>query len=343
MERSHRRGPRRAALIASALATAIALAACGSSSSSTNSHHAGGAGAKTASDTKVIYIGGDANDPAYEAIACGARKEAKQLHVQFTAQYPAQFTPVSQTPVVNAAAAKKPSALVISPNDAKAMYAPLQQAKAAGIPIVTALNTLSDASPLAAQSLDDENAGGRAAADHIAKLAHGRHVDVAVVTYKPGASVPADTRWHNFTSEIKKYPNIHYVGAQFMSSLDPSDATQLADGLLSRDPHLFAIDGTFGFAGQGVATAVHQRGLHTDVVTYDADAGSINDLKQGLVQAVIDYDQPAVGAFALRQAVNAANGKPVTAEHAHGPIIYTKANINRPSLATTLDGNACES
>jgi ribose transport system substrate-binding protein len=263
--------------------------------------------------------------------------------VSFSTQEPAEFTPASQTPVLNAVVAQHPKGIIISPNDAKAMYPPIMQAKEAGIPVVSALNTLDDAAPLASQSISDETAGGRAAADEIAKLAGGRHVDVAVITYKPGASIPADTRWHSFESEIKKYPNIHYIGPQFMNDLDPSSATQLADGLLSRDPNLFAIDGTFGFAGQGAATAVHQRGAKTQVVTYDSDAGSINDLKQGLVKAVIDYDQPAVGAFAMQQVFNAANGKPVQKLYEHKPIVYTRANMNDPQLRGTLDTTACSS
>ncbi|WP_462185898.1 substrate-binding domain-containing protein [Frankia sp. CcWB2] len=232
-----------------------AVSACGSgeSSQSAQSTTAGKAG----NGLRFAYIGA-VEDPAYYAIACGAKIKAGKIGATVTVQYPKEFSAAAMTPILNSVLADKPDGLMISVADANAMYAPLSKAKAQGIPIVTALNTLTKKDPLASEVIADEAAGGRLSAELIAKHLGIEGGKVAGLGFTPGVSTPADQRLHNFESEIKKYPNIDYLGAE-ITDVSPQTATVKMNAILARDPDIKAIFTSFGIAAQGAVTALSQR------------------------------------------------------------------------------------
>lgn len=334
----------RAVALAAVTAALCAVAAgCGSSSKPSSTSGAANASSnsgKPEAGKTFVYLGAS-NDPAYLSIACGAKLEATRLGAQLTAQYPTAFTAAAQTPLVNSVIAGKPSGLIISPADANAMYAPLVQAKTQGVPVVTALNTLTKPDPLASQVLADETAGGAESADLVAKHLGARGGKVAMITFTPGQSVPADTRWHSFEQEIKKYPKIQYLGAQF-TDITPQTATQKMDAILARTPDVKAVVATFGIAGGGAATALRQRhaqGVY--LVTFDTRAEGVADLKSGTIAALIDYKLRLLGAQAVDQAVAATTGKPVRKIVELPPTTFTKANVSAPAYKQYLQETPC--
>lgn len=275
------------------------------------------------------YVSGEA-DPAYNTVGCGAKDAAKALGATVTQQDPTEFSPTAQSRTLNAVVARKPDGIIISPNDAAAMQAPIERAEAQGIKVTTALNTLNDASSLSSEVVNDEVAGGNAAADYLGKESKGRKVKVALITFKPKASLPADTRWHAFEKEIKKYPNITYLGPQFVADVSPSAATPVMNAILARHPDLWGVQVTFGLAGTGAVAAIRQRGKRLKVVTYDpGNPSTLKDLRSGDVSAVVAYKQRKLGAEALRQAYDAATGKPVKKKVVFAPLIYTAATTDQ--------------
>jgi ribose transport system substrate-binding protein len=302
-----------------AMLLATGLLACGDDDSDSVAA-SDGAG----QDLKFAYVSGAAS-PAYNTVGCGARDAGKELGVEVTQQDPTEFSPSAQTRTLNGVIASKPDGIIISPNDASAMLAPILQADAQGIPVTTALNTLSDSSPLKSVVVNDEEAGGKAAADFLGNAADGQEVKVAAVTFKPEASLPADTRWHAFEEQIKTYPNIDYLGAEFVQDVQPSAATPVMNAILARHPDLWGVHVTFGQAGDGAVAAIRQRRGNVKVVTYDpGNPATLKELRDGEVDAVVGYRQRKLGAEALRQAYNAATGKPVKKDVKFPPIVYTK-------------------
>lgn len=328
----------RRVLVASALASTAGLTACGSDASEdTVAGTAAGAkqvAAATAAGKEFVYVSG-VNDAAYNTVYCGVKGEAKRRGVQVSKQDPTAFSPAAQTSTVNAVIASKPAAILISPNDANAMLAPLKRAQAQGIKVVTALNTLTDATPLSASAVPDEQAGGKAAADYLGKASAGKKVKVAVITFKPKASIPADTRWHSFEDQLKKYPNIDYLGAEFVQEVSPAAATTVMNAILSRHPDVWGVDATFGAAGGGAATAISQRGKNVKLTTYDPGAPVVADgLRSGKITAAVGYGTRKLGVSALEQAYNAVSGKPVTKQITFPPVVYTKQTATPQALTT---------
>ena len=96
------------------------------------------------SDYEVVFIPGVTGDDFFHTIWLGAEEEAERLGVSIDAAGPARYEPASQIPIVNAAVARKPDAIIVAATDAEALQAPLEQAAARGIKVVTFDTSVSD-------------------------------------------------------------------------------------------------------------------------------------------------------------------------------------------------------
>jgi len=112
--------------------------------------------------------------------------------------------------------------------------------------------------------------------------------------------------------------------------------------ILAREPDLDAVVATFGRSGDGAATAIRQRGGEdVFLVTYDTNAGVVEALRRGEIDALIDYNLPALGATALDQVLAAGAGEPVEELVKLPPTVFTQANIDDPELAPALQATPC--
>ena len=196
---SHTPRPRRRSLLVlAALCSALALvvAACGDDESSGGGGSSGGK-----KSYKMTLIAGVKGDEFYITMNCGAQAKAKELGVQLDFQGPQEFDAAQQTPIVNAVAAKKPDAVLIAPTDTKALYAPIKQMADAGTKIVMVDTTLEKPDMAESQIASDNEAGGKNAAETLAKLIGGKG-KVFVVNVKPGIST-TDAREKGFEAGAK--------------------------------------------------------------------------------------------------------------------------------------------
>ena len=189
--------------------------------------------AAEAADPAIALVLGVKGSPFYQALACGAKAKAKELGLALTISAPDQFAADSQIPVVNAIAATTPVVAAIVPTDAKALIKPMKQLADRGTKIVTIDQTIEDSSFVQTQILTDNAQGGRLAADAINALLDGKG-EVLVITQPPG-SAAQDARTTGFEEELKKFPGIVYLGAQYQSD-DPQKAAEIVTSTLSAHP-----------------------------------------------------------------------------------------------------------
>src|ERR1700748_3678044 len=302
-------------------ASGSAGAACGSSNNSSSSSSSSGGG----KHYNMTLIAGVKGDEFYITMNCGAQAEAKKLGVSLNFQGPDQFDPSLQTPVVNAVAAKKPDAVLIAPTDTKAMFAPINQLKQNGSKIVLVDTTLDDASIAESQIASDNLGGVKAAADALGKLIGGKG-KVLVVNVKPAIST-TDLRAQGFEQEAKKL-GLTYIGQQF-SNDDPAKAASIVSAELAKNPDLAGIFATNLFSAEGSASGLRQAGKlgKVKIVGFDAGPKQVQDLKDGVVQALIAQKPATIGADGVQQAYNALSGKPVTKKIGTGFVAITKDNF----------------
>jgi ribose transport system substrate-binding protein len=295
-----RRGP--IALAVGLTGLSLAVAACGSDSgSSSSSSSSGGGGGK-----KLTLVAGVKGDEFYITMNCGAQAEAKKLGVSLDFQGPDQFDPTLQTPIVNAVAAKKPDALLIAPTDSKAMYAPIKQVASAGSKVVLVDTTLDQADFAVSQIASDNEAGGRAAAQGLAKLIGGKG-KVFVVNVKPGIST-TDLRAKGFEEEAKKL-GLDYVGVDY-SQDQPDKAAAIVKAQLAKNPDLKGIFATNLFSAEGSASGLKEAGKQgaVKIVSFDAGPKQVKDLQDGILQALVAQKPGDIGAQGVQQAVAALKG-----------------------------------
>ncbi|MQA02846.1 MAG: substrate-binding domain-containing protein [Streptosporangiales bacterium] len=120
-------------------------------------------------DRNVALVLGVKGSPFYQALACGAKAEAKKLDLSLKVSAPEQFAADSQVPVVNAVRAQNPAVAAVVPTDAQALVPPVRQLTQAGTRVVTVDQTLSNTKLPESQVITSNVHGGELAADKLAK------------------------------------------------------------------------------------------------------------------------------------------------------------------------------
>jgi ribose transport system substrate-binding protein len=319
------------------VAIALAAAACGG-----NDQGGGGGGGGTAQKQyKLTLIQGVKGDQFYITMQCGAQQAAQAAGATLDVAAPDEFDASLQTPVVNAVVAKHPDAILVAPTDTKAMIPPLTQAKAAGIKLIFVDTTTENGAELAESEIASDNEeGGREAARTLAKLTGGKG-SVFVVNVKPGIST-TDARAKGFEEEIKNTPGLKYIGQEY-SNDKPEIAAAKTTAALAAHPDLVGVFGTNLFSAEGAATGLRSAGASqkVKVVGFDAGPKQVQDLEQGIVQALIAQKPADIGKAGVEQAIHALKGEPVQKKIGTGFVVVTKDNMNNPDVQPFLYKSSC--
>jgi ABC-type sugar transport system substrate-binding protein len=290
------------------------LAACSSSSSSSS----GATGTSTTGSSSggkitVAFNMGAEADPFFIAMNLGAEAAAKALGVTVIWQGdPSVYSPSTQIPIAQQLLAGNPSAFVIAPTDPSALQPIVNQAISQGIPAVNVDTHVNDLSKVLSFITGDNQQGGAAAADAMAKAIHyqaGKTYQIVV-----GASSATTTtntaRLQGFEAEIKaKYPGMQVVSEEYSQS-QPAVANTNVNNWLTKYPNLagiFAIDGT---NASGASAALQSRGLVGKIalVGYDAYSTNVALLQKNVFAALIAQQPYQEGYMAIEDVVKYLRG-----------------------------------
>ena len=288
--------------------------------------------------TLTFYlIPGIATDAFYTTMHKGAAAEAAKKGVKLVFQgSPTAFSAPTQIPYLNAAITRHPDAILIAPTDKTALIAPIKKAIAAGIPVATVDTFITK--PIAFTNISSDNiAGGKAAADALA-TAIGKSGKVAAISVQPGIST-TDQRKQGFETELKKYPNIQYLGTQFDND-DQTKASQEMSALLTAHPDIKGVFAMNVVSGNGVTAAVKAAGKSGKVklVEFDAEPNQVQALKGGTIDALIAQDPFDIGKMGVDLALKWVKGqrKGIKKHYGTGSAIVTPANVNSPAIKKFL-------
>jgi ribose transport system substrate-binding protein len=323
-------------LTAAVAILALAVVVVASTASGSRSAATGHQSAKASYN--FVLVAGIASDAFYLTMNKGAQAEAKKLgnvSVQFTGS-PEAFSPPTQIPFLTAAIAKHPDAILIAPTDKSALIAPIQRAVDAGIPVVTVDTFITK--PIAFTNVSTDNlAGGRSAADALVK-AIGGSGEVAGISVNPGIST-TDQRQEGFEKELRKYPNVKYLGTQYCND-DQTKATNLMAALLAGHPNLKGVFAMNVVSGNGVTAAVKAAGKSGQVKLVEFDAGppQVQALKAGTISALVAQYPYGIGQQGVDLAYQYVTGHKsgIKKHYGTGSAIITKANVSSPAMKKYL-------
>lgn len=323
---------RRTSITVLTVILAMAAAACGGDE---------GGGGQAQERVSVTLIQGLAGEEFYETMRCGAQEKANELGVDLSVQGPQKFDPTLQTPIVNSVVASKPDAILIAPTHVDSMIAPLRQAEEAGIKVILVDTVVSDEAIGESRiSTDNEGAGAEAAKGLATQT--GDKGKVLVISTDPGVST-VDARIKGFEDEIKaNHPNVQYLGVQY-SHNDVAEASRIVNAELAKTPDLAGIFATNLNSATGAGSALQQAGAldRVKMIGFDAGPAQVQQLRDGVVQALIAQHPGDIGARGVEQAVAAVRGEQVTAQIPTGATIVTQDNVDDPTVQAVLYKASC--
>jgi ribose transport system substrate-binding protein len=298
-----------------------------------------GAGASTArataKNTSIVFIPGMTTDPFFLAMQLGEEAAAAKLHIYVQWTGASTYSFVSQTQVFNATVANHPGGIIFASTDKNAMNGPAAKAYAKGIKLMTVDSTISQANLLATQIYTSNLAGGKMAADALAKLI-GNKGDVAILNQSPGITT-GDQRQSSFIQEMKTaHPNVKVVTVQYNGGSITKSASQ-AQSILEAYPGIkgiFAINDSIATGAIAGLTAAHKLGK-VKLVAYDAEPAEVTALAAGQVSALIVQKPELEAQLAVDQmyAVLTKGTMPPSSVQILNPVLATKANMNNSSVS----------
>jgi len=276
----------------------------------------------------ITFIQGVKGDGFYITMACGVEAEAKKQGANVQVVGPEKFDATLQKPILDAVIASKPDAILIAPNDVKAMQKPLEKARKAGIEVVLVDTTVNKPKRVAVSEISSNNYAGGAAALRAVQRAGVTSGKVMGIGVKPGIST-TDARDKGFQDAVKKNSNFEFIGQEY-SQNEPAIAAQITTAAIAANPDLKAIFASNLFAAQGAATGIKQAGKEGEIVVIGFDAGpdQIKALKDGTVQALIAQKPYNIGTQGVTQAMRAIDGKKTKSKITTGFTILTKNNVD---------------
>lgn len=336
-----RRYPALVSSVAAIAVVGLGLAACSSSGSSSASPTKSSSASGGYTKNNLELVVGTKSDDFYVTMECGAEAEAKALGAHLTVNGPADFSVSEQAPILNAVAVSKPDALIVAPTDAAALDPELQRIQSGGTKIVFVDTSSSDSSLGVARITSNNVGGGALAADSLAQAIGGKGT-VAVINVAPGIST-TDARIQGFDQEMKaKYPNVTVLPTQYDNDSSATAASQVSSDI-SAHPDLSGVFATNVLSAQGAATGVQHAGKSgkVKVATFDADPQQMAALKSNTIQLAIAQSPYLEGQDGVKQALNAANGKPVTASIGTPLTAITQANQNSAAAQAAVYKSSC--
>jgi simple sugar transport system substrate-binding protein len=283
-------------------------------------------------DLNIAVIVKTLDSTFWQDLAEGAKEmAAKDGHVTVTVAAPSSEAAVEeQVSKVDNMIARHVDAIVIAAVAPVQLAPALQRAVDAGIKVVLVDTHVPDFSGQSAYVGTNNENGGKAAGEFIAKHLGGKG-KVGLVNGTPG--VPAvDDRIKGVRAALAS-TDIDVVSELAAIDCTTDKGVAAGENLLTAHPDVNAIFVACGPAAVGVNQAAKAAGVDFSkliIVGFDAAPGELEAIKAGEETATIAQHQSAMGGEALRLAAMAARGETLpTADLDTGVVIVTKENVSQ--------------
>lgn len=266
-------------------------------------------------------------NPYIQALIYGAEKAAKEAGVTLAIGAGKGFMdPAAQITQLENALSRNPNALLINPADPAGLAASIDDAVAAGIPVID-IGTLS-ASETSAKLIQDDYTQGLRAAESLAKLLPDG--GEGIVMGGPANASWARRRVAGFLDGVKATPNIK-VNAIVSTDIDPQAGLTKFSNAAQANPKVDWIysTGSFLLAPQSIPAeyrnAVYVAGGLTSVTTE-----ALND---GSAKAILPDFPVSVGYIGVALAIKKLNGEEIALRNCAPVDVMGKEQLSDPVWA----------
>lgn len=242
-----------------------------------------------------------------------------------------------QIQVVENFMARHVSAIVLAPLDSQALVRPVNNAIAAGVPVVVIDSDLKSDKYVSFVATDNYK-GGQMAGEEMGKQLGGKG-NVILLRYAVG-SASTEAREAGFLEALKKFPDVKLISSDQHAGATRETAYQVSQNLMNRFGR--EVNGVFcpnENSTVGMTKALRDVGLaggKVKMVGFDAGSLSIQDLKNGDVQALVVQNPMLMGYLGVATAIKHLRGEKVEKRIDTGVVLVTKENMEQQEIKDLL-------
>lgn len=262
----------------------------------------------------------------WNTVKLGAEAAAREFNVDLTFKAPDAETDIDgQIRMVEESIASKADAIILAASSYMGLAQAVDQASYSKIPVISVDAEVASARVLSYVGSNGYEAGQKSA-ERLIKLLGGRG-EIGILNFtsvveqsegKHTGSVidygarDADEREKGFLNYVARYPDVRVVEILYTTS-DIENARQLTRELLRKHPSLDGLATLNETASQGAGQMLEELG-RTDIrmVAFDSSPTTMEMLQAGTVQATVIQNPFSNGYLAVRQAVEALQGKDIS-------------------------------
>ncbi len=278
----------------------------------------------------------------WQSVHAGGEKAAQELGVEVVWRGPLREDDrESQVTEVENAIARGVAGIALAPLDESALVGPVSGAMKQGLPVVIFDSGLKG-SDFVSFVATDNDAGGRLAGDHMAKLLNGKG-KVVLLRYAEGHD-STTRREEGFLAALRGQPGIELVSTNQYGGADVEGAYKKAESLLST---LKTADGRLNVDGifcpnESVSFAMlrvlEDNGWAGKVrfIGFDASDSLLKGLAGGHIDGLIVQDPVRMGYLAIKTLVGKIKGETVERRIDTGVHLATRENMSSPEMKELL-------
>ena len=241
-----------------------------------------------------------------------------------------------QIQIVEAMINRRVDGIVLSPTQSTALVTVVERAADLGIP-VTIFDSGIDTERYVSYVATNNDAAGGLGADTVAELLGGSG-QVAMVRHAPGSG-STDSRERGFQEKLQReHPGIRIVAEQYCMS-DRARALAVSENMLNANPGLQAFFCSSEAATIGAAQVVRTRGLlgKLHLVGFDASPTLQQDLKEGVIDALVVQDPYQIGYVGVKTIVKKLNGETPPKQIEMPARVVRAADLGDPEIQKLLN------
>ncbi|NWG16990.1 MAG: substrate-binding domain-containing protein [Chloroflexi bacterium] len=281
---------------------------------------------------RIVFIPKSTDVSYWLWVKAGVEERAALLGYSTDYQgVPREIDIAQQGDLVRNVAAAKPAGIVMAATDAEALVAPVEEAIAAGVPVVMVDSGVNSDAPYA--TITTDNLGAAAEGARVLAQLIGETGKVGNLGILAGSQTGSE-RDQGFLDEIAKYPNIEVLPTQF-TGCDPSKALNAATDLLTANPDIVGFYSACGPNGLGIAQAVKALGLEgkVKIVTFDPNPEVTPLFEDGTISAMIAQNPFAMGLQGVDAIDALVKGYAIRQKNVAIPVvIITPENYDTPEI-----------
>jgi len=295
-------------------------------------------GSQPAGRLTVAMIPKGTTHQFWQMVHAGGEKAAQEFNVEVVWRGPLREDDrESQVTEVENAVARGVAGIALAPLDESALVGPVSTAMKRGVPVVIFDSGLKGNDYVSFVATDND-AGGRLAGEHMAKLLNGKG-RVVLLRYAEGHD-STSRREEGFLAALKGQPGIEIVSANQYGGADVEGAYKKGESLLSTlktpDGRL-SIDGIF-CPNESVSFAMmrvlQDNGWAGKVrfIGFDASDNLVKGLRDGHLDGIVLQDPVRMGYLAIKTLVDHIKGVKVERRIDTGVRIVTRETMDTPEM-----------